>query len=42
MREERYCPSCGNEIVYKDFKNSSSWDEFRISGLCQDCIDIVY
>ncbi len=35
------CPFCYGEVEVKDFKDFSSLEEFRISGLCQDCQDEI-
>lgn len=37
------CPTCGSAIDPDvDFTNAESLDEFKISGLCQDCQDKVF
>jgi hypothetical protein len=40
--EETRCPSCGEEIEFRHFKNSTSKEEFEVSGLCQDCQDLTF
>ena len=34
------CPTCKKE--YKGFKNQKSLDEYRLSGMCQDCQDSFF
>lgn len=43
MKDASLCPSCGKR-VYPDeeFRDSLSEREYRISGLCQDCQDMVF
>lgn len=34
------CSMCGSsKVKYNDFKDSLSWKEFQISGMCQKCQD---
>lgn len=34
------CPFCGStKTSREDFRDEMSWREFKISGLCQGCID---
>jgi len=40
--EEGRCPFCKNKIKMEDFRDSVSWREFHISGLCQKCQDEVF
>ena len=41
--ENGLCALCGSEKVrYNDFKDSLSWKEFKISGMCQECQDKVF
>jgi len=42
MNEEIRCIWCGEKIDINDFKDKSSKEEFRISGLCQDCQDETF
>ena len=42
VREGR-CPFCGKTIDPRtEFKNSLSYHEYRISGLCQSCQDSTF
>jgi len=34
------CPTC--QQGYQGFKDKSSEDEYKISGMCQDCQDSVF
>jgi hypothetical protein len=37
------CSICGSDKVkYDDFKDSLSWKEFKISGMCQRCQDETF
>ena len=40
--EKNLCPLCGNEINKKEFRNEISKQEFKISGMCQKCQDIIF
>ena len=40
--EKGNCPFCHKIIDIKDFKNSLSVKEFKISGLCQNCQDETF
>jgi hypothetical protein len=40
--EKGICPTCGNPINEKDFKDQSSKNEYGISGMCQTCQDSVF
>ena len=33
------CPFCKEEVNIKDFRDSLSQKEFKISGICQRCQD---
>ena len=33
------CPLCGKPIVYAEFRDSISLQEYDISGMCQTCQD---
>jgi len=37
--EQGRCPFCKNKIKMEEFRDSISWREFHISGLCQKCQD---
>ena len=34
------CPLCNRDIT--EFRNARSQDEFKISGMCQECQDVVF
>jgi len=36
------CPFCGKIITDKEFRDELSKKEFRISGLCQSCQDMMF
>lgn len=36
------CPICKKEINLLNFNDRLSFKEFEISGLCQECQDIVF
>lgn len=36
------CPFCNKEINEEDFKDDLSRKEYKISGLCQSCIDKTF
>lgn len=36
------CPLCGSKINIDRFRDRKSLEEFRISGMCQDCQDQVF
>ena len=36
------CPICKDSIRAEDFKDSLSFKEYNISGLCQKCQDSVF
>ena len=38
--KKNLCPTCGKKI--EGFKNSISHKEYRISGMCQECQDMVF
>jgi len=41
--ENKKCPFCGSKKTErKDFRDELSWKEFNISGLCQNCMDIIF
>lgn len=36
----KICPTCGEPLG--EFRNQSSMNEFKISGMCQGCQDSVF
>ena len=40
--ESGLCPFCHAKIDIKDFRDSLSLKEYKISGLCQICQDSVF
>jgi len=36
------CPLCGKTVKEKDFKDKLSLKEFKISGMCQTCMDEIF
>ena len=41
--DEGRCPLCKSyKVKYNDFKDSLSWKEFKISGMCQECQDKMF
>lgn len=36
------CPFCGKPVVFSEFKDDLSREEYRISGLCQSCQDETF
>lgn len=36
----KYCPMCGRKIT--PFRDTLSLKEFRISGMCQKCMDKTF
>jgi len=38
-KESGVCPFCRKAVDSRDFHDVSSWEEFQISGLCQECQD---
>ena len=36
------CPTCGKSICPEDFRGEIDRQEFRISGMCQSCQDVVF
>jgi len=36
------CPFCDTIINLDDFKDDKSRKEFKISGICQNCQDLVF
>ena len=41
-RNQGECPLCGVKIDVKTFKDSKSFKEFTISGMCQACQDDIF
>lgn len=37
-----YCPHCGAVIDTDLFRDAESYQEYRISGICQDCQDAIF
>jgi hypothetical protein len=35
----RKCPECRKKIEFQDFRCDLSIQEYKISGLCQECMD---
>lgn len=42
LKEQGKCPSCAKVIKTDEFKDQLSVKEYVISGLCQDCQDLVF
>ena len=40
--EQGRCPFCKNKIKMEEFRDSVSWREFHVSGLCQTCQDAIF
>ena len=42
--EQHMCPGCHAPVkgIRSEFKNTISWKEFKISGLCQKCQDEIF
>jgi len=36
------CATCGNDAQNHAFRDTLSWKEFNISGMCQECQDEVF
>ncbi|HIB83895.1 MAG TPA: hypothetical protein EYO59_04635 [Chromatiaceae bacterium] len=36
------CATCGNDAQNHAFRDTLSWKEFNISGMCQKCQDEVF
>lgn len=39
LRSKGLCPFCKKPIKIDDFRDKESWEEAKISGLCQSCQD---
>ena len=42
QRKRGLCATCGKPVVKELFKDTVSYEEFLISGLCQQCQDSVF
>lgn len=40
--EKGICPICDNPIRMTDFRDNLSLKEYKISGLCQTCMDDTF
>lgn len=40
--EEKKCPTCEKDIKETDFRDELSKREHKISGMCQECQDLVF
>jgi hypothetical protein len=40
--EEKKCPTCKKDIKETDFRDELSKREHKISGMCQECQDLVF
>lgn len=40
--DNKLCPICKDKINLDDFRDVLSVEEYRISGLCQDCQDKTF
>jgi hypothetical protein len=40
--EQNRCPFCKKEIDENDFRDELSKREYKISGLCQACMDSIF
>lgn len=36
------CGMCGATINLAEFRDSASWEEFKLSHLCQTCQDVTF
>lgn len=36
---KRTCPECRKKMKFKDFGDDLSMQEYKVSGLCQECMD---
>lgn len=39
ITELKKCVNCKNVIEKEEFRDELSWEEYKISGLCQKCQD---
>jgi hypothetical protein len=37
-----FCATCGKDTKFTKFKDEASKDEYKISGMCQKCQDLVF
>jgi uncharacterized CHY-type Zn-finger protein len=42
LKKQGKCPTCGNPINPKEFRDQLSWAEYLIAGMCQSCQDKVF
>ena len=42
LRNNGLCPSCGKKVHIEDFRDKLSYEEAKISGLCQSCQDKIF
>ena len=42
LRQEGKCPICKKKINVNEYRNKLSWEEAKISGLCQQCQDKIF
>lgn len=40
--EHGFCAFCAHPVTRESFHDPESWNEYRISGLCQECQDKVF
>ena len=41
-RDDLKCSYCGDEVNHCSFRDLPSRKEYRLSGLCQECQDLVF
>ena len=39
LQNQGICPFCKEKVDPNEFHDKLSWEEFKISGLCQKCQD---
>lgn len=42
LAKEGKCTTCGKEIKIEDYRDPLSLQEYKISGMCQECQDSVF
>ena len=42
MVKERRCPLCALRVDIEEFRNKVFVKEFETTGLCQECLDLVF
>ena len=42
MVENDICPICERFVDHRDFRDTLSKNEWRISGMCQDCQNSIF